>query len=106
MFESRPHNPGPAASNRLFDTAQAVARTGKAVAHAGEILRLRLGGLVMYWIAFGSSIGVLDALGRHQDHLFSVRGLFATMVMLAIPAAFFYLGKRNMAKARALKHSA
>jgi hypothetical protein len=104
MFEARPHNPEPAKTHMMFNAAQSAISGGKKVSRIAEIARLRMGGIVCYWLAFGCSLGVMDALSRRLDQIFTFRGLFATAIMLSIPAGFFFLGKHNMAKARAVKN--
>jgi hypothetical protein len=104
MFETRPQNSVSAQSSKMFEAAQGAVSVGKAVSHFAEIARLRAGGLVFYWLAFGFSLGSLDAIVRNLNVIFSLRGLLVTPIVLAIPLTFFVLGNRNMAKASALKN--
>jgi hypothetical protein len=103
MFEARPHDPEPARSNAIFDAAQAAVKGGQIVARTTETAGLRASAGVCYFLAVGSAFSVLTTLGSRLNAVLSIRGLFATIVMLAFPVGFFYLGRRTMAKADALK---
>lgn len=66
-----------------------IADTSSRVVEGGVRLGRKTGAFAsagcLGWLAFGSLLGVLGTLVGRADQLFTLRGMFATAVLLAIP---------------------
>jgi hypothetical protein len=92
--------------SRTVETVRDVAETSSRVIDGGMRLGRKTGAFAsagcLGWLAFGATIGVLSTLASNAEHLFSLRGIFATIVMLAIPGTLIALTVWQVMRARSI----
>lgn len=80
---------------RSIEVARNVAETSGKIVNGGVRLGRKTGafagaGCLGLW-SFGILMSALSVLARYSEHIFTLRGLFATLLILAIPAALIAL---------------
>lgn len=87
--------PGQMKESRTVEAVRDVAATSARIAKGGARLGRKTGAFAsagcLGWLAFGATIGVLSTLANNAEDLFSLRGIFATVIMLAIPGTLIAL---------------
>lgn len=92
--------------SRKFESLRDAAETSGRVIDGGMRLGRKTGAFAsagcLGWLAFGSLFGVLATLSNYTHQMLSLRGIFATLVMLAIPGVLIALTIWQVKRARSI----
>jgi hypothetical protein len=98
--------PGAMRESRTVETVRDITETterlGKGGMRLGRKASAFAGAGCLGWLAFGATIGVLGTLVGRADQIFTLRGLFATAVLLAMPGGLIALTVWQIKRARSI----